>query len=240
MDVFVITGGCDTRLLKSGEPPVHSRIRIHDLLISIENPKGSIRTKKGSDGSERSRKMYADYGRIVGKRGADGGQCDVFIGEHRDSPNAYIIDQLDRDGKFDEHKCVLGCESAEEARALYLSNYPKGWNVGKVTEKRWPQFLEWLEKQHGKMSKSIFILKNFVMRGPQSAPPDPALTEAVSNVWKQANTGRSSAPTGNALAAHLVAAGIDDPKIVNDHEEQRRHLSFSESDPLPSPLANDF
>lgn len=132
-------------LVKSAEPPVAHRIRVHGLLISVENPRGTIRTKKGGDGKEWSRRMSADYGRIVGSRGTDGDQIDVFVGKDHAAPNAYIVNQLKADGSFDEFKIVVGVSSKDEAKALYLKHYPKGWKVGHVEEKPWSKFLAWLD-----------------------------------------------------------------------------------------------
>ena len=132
-------------LVKSAEPPVAHRMRVNGLLISVENPRGSIRTKKGSDGEEWHRRMFADYGRIVGARGADGDQVDVFVGSDHTSKKAFLVQQLDRDGKPDEVKVMLGVGTAEDAKTLYLKNYPAGWKVGPVIEKEWPAFLEWLK-----------------------------------------------------------------------------------------------
>jgi hypothetical protein len=116
----------------------------HGLKLYIENPKNSWREKTGADGKKWRRKMAADYGRINGTKGADGDCIDAFIGPHDDSTKCYVVDQLKKDGGFDEHKCVLGCKSRAEAKALYLANYPKGWQVGGVTEFSLPEFKKWL------------------------------------------------------------------------------------------------
>ena len=61
--------------------------------------------------------------------GADGDEIDVFVKNHLDHipDHAYIIKQLDKDGKFDEHKVILGAETEDEAKEIYLSNYEQGW-----------------------------------------------------------------------------------------------------------------
>ena len=61
-------------------------------------------------------------------RGKDGDFLDVFIGPHLDCELVYVINQVEpATGKFDEHKCVVGAQSAEEAREIYEANYQKGW-----------------------------------------------------------------------------------------------------------------
>ena len=139
------TNFSDDLLLKSAEPKVAHRIRVHGLLISVENPKGSLRSKMGGDGKRWERRMFADYGRIVGKRGADGDQVDCYVGRLHTAPNAYVISQVNKDGKFDEYKCVMGVRSKEDAQRLYLKHYPKGWKIGHIEEMPFEQFREWLD-----------------------------------------------------------------------------------------------
>jgi hypothetical protein len=82
------------------------KCRIHGLVVSIENPRGSIRWAK--DGSWKVR-MPAAYGYFLGTIGADHQQLDAFIGPHVRSPLVFVIDQKDANtGKWDEHKCFIG------------------------------------------------------------------------------------------------------------------------------------
>ena len=119
---------------------------ISGIPVFIEYPKGSTRTKTGKDGKTWSRKMEADYGRISKTEGNDGDCVDVFVGTLPHAQNAYIVNQVDEDGNFDEHKCVLQCESEAEARDLYLANYPKNWKAGKITTMSIPELKKWLKK----------------------------------------------------------------------------------------------
>lgn len=120
-------------------------LEFQGLKLYIENPKGSWREKTGKDGKKWRRKMAADYGRINKTKGADGDNVDVFVGPKDDSRKAYVVDQVREDGTFDEHKTVLGCGSKSEAKALYLANYPKGWEIGDITEFDMPAFRKWLD-----------------------------------------------------------------------------------------------
>ena len=121
-------------------------LEIHGIKIYIEYPKGSTRTKTGPDGKKWSRKMAADYGRLSKTAGNDGDCIDVFLGNEEDSEKAFVIDQVDKEGNFDEHKTVIGCRNQKEARELYLANYPKGWKCGKITEFSISEFKKWLKK----------------------------------------------------------------------------------------------
>jgi hypothetical protein len=49
-------------------------------------------------------------------------------------------------GDFDEHKAILGVRTTEEARALYLANFPAGWICGPIRSMTFPQFKIWLRQ----------------------------------------------------------------------------------------------
>lgn len=104
-------------------------LAIGDLNIAIENPAGSIRSGTDAQGNEWRIRMQHHYGFIENTTGADGDEIDVFVKNHLDHipDHAYIINQLDKDGKFDEHKVILGAETEDEAKEIYLSNYEQDW-----------------------------------------------------------------------------------------------------------------
>lgn len=123
-------------------------VRYHGLPIAVENVEGQYRTGKGDDGKTwRNRLKGADYGYFKGTKANDGDGVDVFMGKQPDNGHAYVVDQLDKTGKkFDEHKVVVGVKSAEEAKALYLRHYEKGWKgFGGVTELPLEDFKKWLK-----------------------------------------------------------------------------------------------
>ncbi|WP_434058069.1 hypothetical protein [Acinetobacter thutiue] len=112
-------------------------LAIGDLNIAIENPAGSIRSGTDAQGNEWQITMKHHYGFIENTTGADGDEIDVFVKNHLDHipDHAYIIKQLDKDGKFDEHKVILGAETEDEAKEIYLSNYEQGWQgLGDIKE----------------------------------------------------------------------------------------------------------
>jgi len=104
--------------------------------ITVEHAKGSTRTGADPDGKEWSRKMLCDYGYIKETTPAkgDGEDLDVYVGPDKDAPDAFVVEQLKDDGEFDEFKVILGINSEDEARKLYLGHYPKGWesNIGSI------------------------------------------------------------------------------------------------------------
>lgn len=118
------------------------------LTLVIENPKGSTRSGKSKDGTEWSIEMQDHYGYFGGKdSGADGDEVDFFLSEaHPDSEIVFVVNQVKKDGKFDEHKCVLGCITETEARETYLRNYSKGWTgLGSIKAMTLPDFKTWLD-----------------------------------------------------------------------------------------------
>ncbi|MDA0697646.1 MAG: hypothetical protein O2793_14710 [Proteobacteria bacterium] len=130
---------------------------IGDLKIAIENPAGSTRSGIDANGQEWSSTLQHHYGYIENTLGADGDEIDVFIKNHLDhTPKyAYVINQLNLDGTFDEHKVVIGAETEEEAKVIYLSNYSEGWqgfgSISKISMKdlntkiqhTWSEFDSW-------------------------------------------------------------------------------------------------
>jgi predicted N-acetyltransferase YhbS len=120
-------------------------ISVHGLDITIENPRGSVRSGKRPDGSEWSHKMSDHYGYIKRTTGADGEQVDVYVGQHPESEKVFVVDQVDQSGGFDEHKVMLGFHDKDAAIAAYRSNFDDNWKVGPVTEMSVDEFKDWLK-----------------------------------------------------------------------------------------------
>lgn len=111
----------------SGSYP-KGQVEWNGLRISIETPRGHWRIGKKPDGKLWFIKMRDPYGYFQRRAGYDGDSLDVFIGPRLRSPWVFVINQVDPStGRFDEHKCVIGCSTAEEARRIYLRNYEPGW-----------------------------------------------------------------------------------------------------------------
>lgn len=122
-------------------------VKIQDFDIAIENPKGSVRSGVDKDGKEWSQEMHNTYGYFEGTKGKDSDDVDCFIGPNPLSEDIFVIDQLDKDGNFDEHKVMFGFDSSEEAREAYLSNYEEGWTgLGDITKVNVEDFHKWVQK----------------------------------------------------------------------------------------------
>lgn len=122
----------------------HVKVDVFD--ITIENPKGSVRSGKDADGKEWSVTMNNDYGYIRGTEGVDGDHIDVFLSDNPEQGNVYVIDQVNqKTGEYDESKVMYGFNSLEEAKDAYLANFEEGWKVGVVSEVSKEEFRKWIE-----------------------------------------------------------------------------------------------
>lgn len=125
-------------------------VKIDGFDITIENPKGSVRSGVDADGRPWSVTMNNTYGYIRGTEGVDGDHIDVFLG---DSGNkVYVVDQLNTETEaFDEHKVMYGFNSMDEATEAYLSNYSPGWQgLGAISEVSKESFKKWIDSSHRK------------------------------------------------------------------------------------------
>lgn len=123
---------------------------------TIENPKGSIRSGKDANGKEWKVTMHDTYGYIRGKFGKDGDHLDMFINDKADLDNwdgdVFVVDQVNPDGSFDEHKVMYGYDSMDDAEKAYLANYSKGWQgLGNITGASKDEFDKWLDTSNRKL-----------------------------------------------------------------------------------------
>ena len=127
-------------------------IKIDGYEITIENPKGSERSGVDVHGKPWGVKMNNTYGYIRGTEGVDGDHIDVFLSDNPEDGQVYVVDQVDEDGQFDEHKVMYGFNSEEEARESYLRNYSPGWNgLGNITGVSKEVFNKWVHSSRRKI-----------------------------------------------------------------------------------------
>ena len=126
-------------------------IKINGFDVTIEQPAGSVRSGKDANGKEWSVTMDNTYGYIRGTKGVDGDHIDVFLGPDMNSDMVYVVDQVNTDGSFDEHKVMIGFSSLEDARSAYLSNYEDGWQgLGNITGVALDEFKKWIDSSKRK------------------------------------------------------------------------------------------
>lgn len=126
-------------------------IKINGFDVTIEQPAGSVRSGKDASGKEWSQVMNNTYGYIRGTESVDGDHIDVFLGPDMNSDMVYVVDQVNTDGSFDEHKVMIGFSSLEDARSAYLSNYEDGWQgLGNITGVALDEFKKWIDSSKRK------------------------------------------------------------------------------------------
>ena len=139
-----------------GEKIRKGHVQIGQFNVSIENPKGSVRSGVDVTGREWTHTMQNTYGYIRGTEGVDGDHIDVFLANDIDGWNGsrvFVIDQYNEDGTFDEHKVMIGFNDEADAQDAYLSNYEKGWENKRklvMTSVNLPDFENWINSSHRK------------------------------------------------------------------------------------------
>lgn len=142
-------------------------VKIQGLDITIENPKGSVRSGVGYGGKKWSNTMRAHYGYIKRTEAADGEHVDVFVGPHPNWRTVFVVNQNRPNGDFDEVKVMLGYRSADDAKAGYLENYDKGWRgFGGIVSMSIDKFKEWLASgdSDGRAEKAAALIKEVPMQ----------------------------------------------------------------------------
>ena len=126
-------------------------VKIDGYDVTIENPKGSVRRGTDASGKQWEQEMQNTYGYIRGTEGVDGDHIDVFFSEDPSQGDVFVVDQVNKDGSFDEHKVMYGFPDIESARKAYFSNYEDGWQgLGAITPVSKEEFKKWIDSSHRK------------------------------------------------------------------------------------------
>ena len=126
-------------------------IKVDGLNITIEQPKGSIRRGTDANGKQWESEMHNTYGYIRGTESVDGDHIDIFLSDNPTAGNVFVVDQINKDGSFDEHKVMYGFPDMESAKRAYLSNYEEGWQgLGNITEVSKEDFKAWIDSSKRK------------------------------------------------------------------------------------------
>lgn len=202
-----------TEAQKKAENYKQGHVTLWGLPITIENPKGSIRRGTDANGKQWEQEMHHTYGKIRRTEGVDGDHIDVFIGPNLTSDKVFVVDQRNVDtGEFDEHKCMLGFDSLEEAQNGYLSNYEEGWQgMGTVTEVTMDEFKKWIDSSHRK-TKPFAEYKSVKTEGAAST----AMEEPTDNreiTERQHSQNRQSADGQPTVEANVTATPVQEQEI---------------------------
>lgn len=159
------------------EPQKHAgnykmgHVRFDGFDISIENPKGSIRSGKDKTGREWQHELPTDYGYFRGTKGRDKDHIDVFIGPKPENDRIYVVDQIDpTTGNYDEAKVMLGFDNISQARNTYLAAYETGWKgLGEITRTDKAGLKEWFQSE--KTTKPFFNYATSEQMSPSGDEP---------------------------------------------------------------------
>ncbi|WP_414609728.1 PLxRFG domain-containing protein [Stenotrophomonas pavanii] len=194
----------------------HVRINGHD--ISIENPAGSQRDPRWPA-------LKNHYGYFKGTVGKDKDHVDVFMTDRAEDPSlpVYVVDQVNKDGSFDEHKVIMGTASEQEARDTYLANYSKGWTgLGGIKEMSQEQFKSWVRDPKKTTRRVTRSKPAEAAPAPQAVPNAGEKVQSVSapveSVGVPTETGSvpatgGSEPTAAAAPAADESGPVYTPKV---------------------------
>jgi N12 class adenine-specific DNA methylase len=159
-------------------------VQIGTFNVTIEQPKGSVRSGVDADGKKWETEMQNTYGYIRGTEGVDGDHIDVFLSDDIDGwdgHKVFVVDQRNADGSFDEHKVMLGFNDINDAEAAYMSNYEEGWQgLGAITGVSIEEFEKWIASSHRK-TKAFAEYKSVKTTEGQSASTDKDLRRKLAD-----------------------------------------------------------
>lgn len=213
---------------------LQGRKKFHGLDISIENRKGSYRRGVDKDGHEWKTEMHADYGYVRGTVGKDKDHLDCYLGPNLESRRVFIVHQNDpTTGKYDEDKVMLGFDTPEEAKALYMKQYDRPGFFGEMDETDIDTFKEHAldKKNYGKKlvirrSKNPELEVGIKVEMEHTDDPEEAKKIALDHLKENPK-----------YYSKLLAAGLVDEKDALD-EAKRQGLKKS-NDPKKT-VAIDF
>lgn len=185
-------------------------IKVHGMDMAIENPKGSIRSGVSPDGSEWSNTMGGHYGYFKGTVGNDKDHVDGYVGPNPESNRVFVIDQVNKDGSFDEHKVMVSYDTPEQAREAYMSSFEPGWTgLGAMTELPVSAFKSWVKD--GVKKKPLGNIEQ------TSQPADLTREQAIANASGAAKevlaSGGTDADANRAATDSLIEQMAQNPDI---------------------------
>lgn len=172
------------------------------LRLHIENPAHTQREGVSPGGQRWCNTMQAHYGYFAGTRGADGDGVDVFLGPYPESRDVWVLNQVNDDGGFDEHKVLAGFVDARAAVDAYRLSYSPGWDrYGppirlSVEQLKW--WLKWADKSRP-------LTADIVPPEPETMTDTTAPTALTRVLWDSA-----AMPVGRTLAEVLYKVRVHD------------------------------
>ncbi len=191
-------------------------VQIGTFNVTIEQPKGSVRSGVDADGKKWETEMQNTYGYIRGTEGVDGDHIDVFLSDDIDGwdgHKVFVVDQRNADGSFDEHKVMLGFNDINDAEAAYMSNYEEGWQgLGAITGVSIEEFEKWIASSHRK-TKAFAEYKSVKTTEGQNASTD---SDQVSE-QRSEQVGETDAQEDNTVLSESEYADARSAEIMADN-----------------------
>ena len=226
-----------TEAQKSAGNYKKGHINIGGYNITIENPKGSERSGVDANGQPWSVTINNSYGYIRGTEGVDGDHIDVFLSDNPADGKVYVIDQINEDGSFDEHKVMYGFPSAETACAAYLANYSSGWKgLGTITEVSKDEFKKWIKSSHRKTKPFVdykSVKTDFLSPQENSSETTVNLPKSKSdtkNKKRAADIKRARYELMDAKRELSVAQATNSGYIPEEVEEKKKRVEEAENE----------
>lgn len=137
---------------------LQGHVNFKGLPIAIENKAGSVRTWEDGQGVEGKTEMLVGYGYIKRTNGTDEDEIDVFVGPDPKSEMVYVIEQqLPKEGRYDEQKCMVGFPNQLMAEAVYQAHFDRPDYQLYTTAMPLDQFKRWIQETQqakGEMMKA--------------------------------------------------------------------------------------
>lgn len=186
-------------------------VNLNGLDLSIENPAGSERSGKDKDGKAWKNTLKHHYGYIKGTVGNDKDHVDLFVkpGTPLDySGTVFVVDQHHpHNGRFDEHKVMVGFDNEAQAKKAYHANYAKGWKGMKaITPMTFDAFKAWVKDG----AKNTPVSKDkSVSTQPQGATSEPQAQETFTPATGREAQATAAEPVAPELVKVRTLQGVN-------------------------------
>jgi hypothetical protein len=138
--------------------------------------------------------MPSHYGYIKGTKGKDKDHIDVYLGDNPGGIIVYVVNQVDLEGKFDEHKIMLGFRNKQEAIDIYDRAFSGdlGPKLRKeIVSTTVDKLKHWLAKgDHKKPFKrvveerAVHLVRHLVEGGEEDDLTDKQIDSYIGQVWQ--------------------------------------------------------
>lgn len=189
--------------------------------MSIENPKGSVRSGVDRNGQPWSITMQDTYGYIGRKYGADRDHLDFFINDDADldawNGRVFVIDQRQEDGTFDEHKVMYGYPNWAAAKKAYERNYEAGWwdkHVMQMLGAKKANFDKWLADSDHKTKPYAEYFRTKMLTDTVSDPVSDMLATVAER--KEASKFDRTIPADEEAAKQVIADIVEKATSAKD------------------------